>query len=94
VNGQTKPQSWISVQIRDIESGKLPNTIRLICFSNSHRHHRNIDIRDLDKCDIAICAGDFSDYDDYETVKDFGLFFGSLPSRYKVCLNGDHDKIE
>jgi hypothetical protein len=85
-----KTHHWISARVRDIESEKPQNAILFVCFSDSYGYHRNIGIRVFDKCDIAICAGDFSNYGDYETVKNFGLFFGSSPSRYKVCFDSNH----
>jgi Icc-related predicted phosphoesterase len=62
--------------------------LRIVAFSDTHAHHRSVDIPDGD---ILIHAGDITRSGDPEEVKDFNDFLGELPHPHKVVIAGNHD---
>ena len=68
--------------------------MRIVCFSDTHGMHRDIEIPDGD---ILIFAGDMCDLDEssdklnFDRLIDFNAFLGELPHRHKVVVCGNHD---
>lgn len=60
----------------------------LVCISDTHMHHRSIE---LPPGDILIHSGDFTKTGRGEDVEDFLDWFRSQPHTHKVLVAGNHD---
>ncbi len=60
--------------------------MKVVCTSDTHGMHSNLEIPDGD---IFIFAGDISDRE--KTLIDFNHFLGGLPHNYKIIIDGNHD---
>ncbi len=65
----------------------FPN-MKLICISDTHNKHSQIDIPDGD---ILIHAGDITAGGTKREVVDFLDWFASQPHQYKIFIAGNHD---
>ncbi len=63
-------------------------TITLI--ADTHNQHQQIFI---DKCDVLIIAGDYSRKNLEKEVKEFIKWLARQPARYKILINGNHDRF-
>lgn len=66
------------------------NLIKVVMISDTHGKHRELD-NTLPDGDILIHAGDFSTRYNIEDAIDFNEWLGTLPHRYKIVVNGNHD---
>ena len=64
--------------------------IKVVMISDTHGKHRELD-NTLPDGDILIHAGDFSTHYNIEDAIDFNEWLGTLPHRYKIVVNGNHD---
>lgn len=62
--------------------------MKIICISDTHNKHRNIDIP---KGDIIIHAGDFTEAGTKSETEDFLKWFSHLPHPHKILIAGNHD---
>ncbi len=62
--------------------------MRFVCISDTHGHHRKIDVP---TGDVLIHAGDFTGANSYEELKDFNNWMSELPHPIKVFVAGNHD---
>jgi predicted phosphohydrolase len=62
--------------------------MRLVCLSDTHNMHRQVDVPDGD---ILIHAGDCLGAGTLEELEDLDDWFGSLPHRHKILIAGNHD---
>eukprot|EP00298_Acanthocystis_sp_HF-20_P010092 c18669_g1_i1.p1 GENE.c18669_g1_i1~~c18669_g1_i1.p1 ORF type:complete len:238 (-),score=92.71 c18669_g1_i1:87-755(-) len=62
--------------------------LKIVCISDTHNDHRSIKVPEGD---ILIHAGDFTAYGNEEHAKDFNEWFGSLPHKHKIVVNGNHE---
>ena len=62
--------------------------MRIVHLSDTHNHHRNIEVPDGD---ILIHSGDATISGRVPEVHDFNLWLGSLPHKYKIFVPGNHD---
>jgi predicted phosphohydrolase len=62
--------------------------VRIVCISDTHNKHRDLDVPDGD---ILIHAGDFTLYGKEEHAQDFNLWLGTLPHKHKIIVNGNHE---
>lgn len=69
---------------------EIQKALRVVAFSDTHGHHRNVEIPDGD---LLIFAGDFTAQDSYVGVVHFGRWFSKLPHKYKVFVAGNHDWV-
>jgi predicted phosphohydrolase len=66
-------------------------TIRVVCISDTHELHRELDIP---PGDILIHAGDFTFMSKSPSkVKDFDRWLGELPHATKIVIPGNHDSL-
>jgi Icc-related predicted phosphoesterase len=63
-------------------------TLRIVAISDTHNHHRQIEVPDGD---ILIHAGDLTDMGDLSDVGDFNDWLGTLPHKHKLVIAGNHD---
>jgi len=68
------------------------NYSRIVCMSDTHGKHRDID---LPKGDILIHGGDFTRSGEKETISDVSRYFGELLEQHKfqqiICIAGNHE---
>jgi len=67
----------------------LPNRIRVVCISDTHELHRELDVP---FGDLLIHAGDFTFFNHTSKIKDFNDWLGELPHKCKVVIPGNHDR--
>jgi predicted phosphohydrolase len=63
--------------------------IRIVCISDTHELHRELDVP---PGDMLIHAGDFTFFSKRKSqVRDFDDWLGSLPHRHKIVTPGNHE---
>lgn len=62
--------------------------MRLVCLSDTHSMHRQVDVPDGD---VLIHAGDCLGAGTLEELDDLNDWLGSLPHRHKILIAGNHD---
>lgn len=62
--------------------------MKIVCISDTHEQHRNIEIPDGD---ILIHAGDFTFQGDWRWYADVDNWLFSLPHEHKIIVAGNHD---
>jgi Icc-related predicted phosphoesterase len=63
--------------------------IRLVLMSDTHGHHRQVEVPDGD---LLVHAGDFTFFNGSTfAIRDFNDWLGQLPHRSKVLIPGNHD---
>lgn len=62
--------------------------LRLVCISDTHNHHRKMQVPDGD---VLIHAGDFTQFGKAEHAEDFNQWLGELPHPHKVVIFGNHE---
>jgi len=62
--------------------------VRLVCLSDTHTKHRDIEVPDGD---ILIHTGDFTERGPLDEVKDFNDWMATLPHRHKIVVAGNHE---
>jgi Icc-related predicted phosphoesterase len=61
----------------------------IVCISDTHELHREVDVPDGD---ILIHAGDFTMFSrSTAAILDFNEWFGELPHRHKIVVPGNHE---
>lgn len=65
--------------------------MKIVCISDTHTKHRQIEIPDGD---VLVFAGDLmsSGYSAKEVV-DFSVWLSELPHKHKVIIAGNHDRL-
>jgi Icc-related predicted phosphoesterase len=63
--------------------------VRVVCISDTHELHRELDVP---FGDLLIHAGDFTFFNHTSKIKDFNDWLGELPHKYKVVIPGNHDR--
>lgn len=66
------------------------STMRIVCLSDTHGLHRQID---LPAGDLLLHAGDFSQMGELAPVQDFLDWYAAQPHPHKVLIAGNHDFI-
>lgn len=69
-------------------STKDPNCVRLVCISDTHGKHRNVQ---LPPGDILIHGGDFSKSGETGSMKDLSAYFQESGFAEVICIAGNHD---
>ncbi|MCU0446083.1 MAG: metallophosphatase domain-containing protein [Microscillaceae bacterium] len=65
--------------------------MKLVCLSDTHTHHRRVEIP---VGDILIFAGDICHKGkDLAVIQDFNAWLGELPHRHKIVIAGNHDHL-
>lgn len=62
--------------------------MKLICISDTHCRHRDINVPEGD---VLICAGDFTHTGKMDEVKDFVNWFSSQSHKVKILVAGNHE---
>lgn len=62
--------------------------MKLICISDTHNRHKELQVPDGD---IIIHAGDFTEFGTEQEVQDFRDWFVTLPHPHKILIAGNHD---
>lgn len=62
--------------------------MRIVCISDTHSLHRQVDIPDGD---VLIHAGDLCNHGTKGEVKQFISWLGELPHAHKIFIAGNHD---
>src|ERR1700676_5392257 len=66
-----------------------PDYVTVVCISDTHELHRELDVPDGD---ILIHAGDFTMFSkSASAILDFNDWLGELPHRWKICVPGNHE---
>src|SRR6516162_4664118 len=61
---------------------------RIVCVSDTHGRHREINIPDGD---VLVHAGDLTVHGYLDELREFNAWLGTLPHRHKVVIAGNHD---
>jgi len=69
---------------------KAYRRVRVVCISDTHELHREVDVP---AGDLLIHAGDFTFFNHASKIHDFNDWLGELPHRHKVVIPGNHDRI-
>lgn len=67
---------------------RLTQPVRLVCLSDSHGRHAELDVP---AGDILVHAGDFTRRGSEAEVRDFNAWLAGLPHAHKVVIAGNHD---
>ena len=63
--------------------------MKVVCISDTHGHHRSLDVPDGD---ILIHAGDIDyAFGNVQHLVDFNEWLGELPHKHKILIAGNHD---
>lgn len=62
--------------------------LKVVCFSDPHGMHRQIEVPDGD---LLICAGDITGWDRLDEIYDFNDWLYELPHKHKIVVAGNHD---
>jgi len=62
--------------------------MRIVCISDTHSKHNEIEVPDGD---VLVHAGDITSRGELSTVNDFNNWIGKLPHKHKVVIAGNHD---
>lgn len=65
-----------------------PNTLRLVCISDTHNQTDKLDIP---RGDVLVHTGDFSNLGKESEIVHFNEFLKKQPHAYKVVIAGNHD---
>ena len=63
---------------------------RVICVSDTHNRHRDLEIQDGD---ILIHAGDITQRGTLPELQDFNEWLATLPHEHKIVIGGNHDEV-
>lgn len=77
--------------IADLSSLKPKDSIRVLCFSDTHTHHNEIQEKNLPEADLVLVGGDFTELRSYEDTHSFKTFLKSLSCKHKVVIAGNHE---
>eukprot|EP01118_Nematostelium_gracile_P017294 TRINITY_DN7341_c0_g1_i1.p1 TRINITY_DN7341_c0_g1~~TRINITY_DN7341_c0_g1_i1.p1 ORF type:complete len:211 (+),score=45.50 TRINITY_DN7341_c0_g1_i1:46-633(+) len=64
--------------------------LKIVCLSDTHNHHREIDIP---KCDLLLHSGDFTSFGRQAHLDDFDRWLGDVPCTNKVVCPGNHENV-
>lgn len=64
-------------------------TITIVCVSDTHGKEDKVPVGDGD---VLIHAGDFTNFGKKPHVLKFNKWLGNLPHKYKIVVNGNHEK--
>lgn len=62
--------------------------MKIVAFSDTHMHHRNLSMPDGD---MLIFAGDMCKVGRLDEIDDFNDYLSSLPHPHKIVIAGNHD---
>ncbi|KAJ8902316.1 hypothetical protein NDN08_006723 [Rhodosorus marinus] len=85
---------WALLKFRgESEGGTAPRlesdkAMRLVCISDTHDYHQEIEIPDGD---VLIHAGDFTEGGSASDIRRFNEWLGTLPHRNKIVIGGNMD---
>ena len=70
---------------------KRDNTVRVVCFSDTHGLHRLVD---LPEGDILVCCGDITKRGEHVLMHDFNAWISDQRSfAFKLVVPGNHDLL-
>jgi len=70
-------------------SEAIPKAITIVCISDTHELHREVD---MPNGDILIHAGDFTMFSKSPAaIRDFNEWLGELPHQHKIVIPGNHE---
>ena len=65
--------------------------MKIVCLSDTHEHHRDLDVPDGD---LLLHAGDITFFSQRASVLPvFNRWLGALPHRHKIVIPGNHDSL-
>jgi len=74
-----------------IRRARSASTIRIVCVSDTHFYHQQLELPDGD---ILIHAGDFMGFGDMEWhIAEFNQWLGRQPHSHKIVIAGNHDSM-
>jgi Icc-related predicted phosphoesterase len=71
------------------DSHAQTHRVRVVCVSDTHELHRELDVP---AGDLLIHAGDFTFFNHTSKIRDFNDWLGELPHKHKVVIPGNHDR--
>ncbi len=62
--------------------------LKFVCTSDTHGKH---DFLEIPRGDILVMSGDITDTGREDDLQNFNQYLKSLPHKYKIIINGNHD---
>mmetsp|Transcript_7453 Transcript_7453/g.17875 ORF Transcript_7453/g.17875 Transcript_7453/m.17875 type:complete len:403 (-) Transcript_7453:1527-2735(-) len=81
-------QTFANIPYTNSSEKKDPNCVRLVCISDTHGKHRDVQ---LPPGDILIHGGDFSKSGETGSMKDLSAYFQESGFNEVICIAGNHD---
>lgn len=81
-------------QAQIVEAPSIPkseNSIRIVCFSDSHGFHKDLDVNSFFPADLLIFAGDLTMFGNPSEVQSFKDWFESINCPNKLLIPGNLD---
>ena len=70
------------------EIAQIKICMRVVCISDTHGHHRKLD---MPAGDILIHAGDITRFSNVPQIEDFNNWLTELPYKHKIIIAGNHE---
>jgi Icc-related predicted phosphoesterase len=79
----------MATRVRTTDPSKLRSHVEIVCISDTHELHRDLDVP---RGDILIHAGDFTMFSkSAAAILDFNDWLGELPHLWKIVIPGNHE---
>jgi Icc-related predicted phosphoesterase len=80
----------VTIVLPSSPSTKVVGSVRFVCISDTHGHHRELD---LPAGDVLLHAGDMTQHGLRSEIEDFNAWLGEVAPRYKhvIVIGGNHD---
>lgn len=79
----------LSLDAESSSTNSLDERIKIVCLSDTHGHHRRID---MPPGDILLHAGDYTLHGDRAHAEDFDDWLSTLSYTYKIVVHGNHEE--
>ena len=75
-----------------MESTEPAQTIKVVCMSDTHTKHENLEFGELASGDILIHCGDFTFDGEIEETTVFAKWLEKQDFKYKIVIPGNHER--
>jgi predicted phosphodiesterase len=75
-----------------MESKEPAQTIKVVCMSDTHNKHENLEFGELTSGDILIHCGDFTMNGEFDETTVFAKWLEKQDYKYKIVIPGNHER--